>query len=201
MFAEWLDLFQKGGFVMYPILLCSIAGVAIFAERMMFYREHEGSSDFAPQLAEALQGGSAAALAQESTGDSAKLVRDFFGNPGAGIGPVETQANLFLDSYENHLIFINIIVTVSPLLGLLGTILGMIRSFQVFDLKAGQPFAITSGIGEALIATAAGLVVAIIALILYGILKYRAACLSRQLMGCCALLEQYEGKGGGTECA
>ncbi len=201
MFAEWLELFQKGGLVMYPILLCSVAGVAIFAERMMFYREHGGAEDFTARLAEAFRGGDPAALAREAAGDSARVAEAFLDNPEAGLAPVETRANLYLDSYENHLIFLNIIVTVSPLLGLLGTILGMIRSFQVFDLKAGQPFAITSGIGEALIATAAGLVVAILALVLYGILKYRAAGLSKRLMGCCALLEQYAGKDGGAGCA
>lgn len=63
------------------------------------------------------------------------------------------------------------IVTLSPLLGLLGTIAGMISSFQIFNLQAGQPMAITGGIGEALIATAAGLCVAIFALVVHTVLR------------------------------
>ena len=59
------------------------------------------------------------------------------------------------------------IVTLSPLLGLLGTISGMIESFNIFNLQSGQPLAITGGIGEALIATATGLCVAIFALIVH----------------------------------
>ena len=66
-----------------------------------------------------------------------------------------------------HLNYLSMIVTLSPLLGLLGTIAGMISSFQIFNLQAGQPMAITGGIGEALIATAAGLCVAIFALIVH----------------------------------
>ena len=78
----------------------------------------------------------------------------------------------------------------SPLLGLLGTIVGIIKAFKVFDLRAGQPFAITAGIGEALIATAFGLIVAILALAFYALLKHRANQLSRELMHCCSLLEE-----------
>ena len=66
-----------------------------------------------------------------------------------------------------HLNYLSMIVTLSPLLGLLGTIAGMISSFQIFNLQAGQPMAITGGIGEALIATAAGLCVAIFALVVH----------------------------------
>ena len=66
-----------------------------------------------------------------------------------------------------HLNYLSMIVTLSPLLGLLGTIAGMISSSQIFNLQAGQPMAITGGIGEALIATAAGLCVAIFALVVH----------------------------------
>ena len=63
--------------------------------------------------------------------------------------------------------YLSTIVTLAPLLGLLGTISGMIQSFSVFNLQAGQPMAITGGIGEALIATATGLCVAIFSLIVH----------------------------------
>ena len=55
----------------------------------------------------------------------------------------------------------------APLMGLLGTISGMIESFSIFNLQAGQPMAITGGIGEALIATATGLLVAIFSLVVH----------------------------------
>ena len=63
--------------------------------------------------------------------------------------------------------YLSMLVTLSPLLGLLGTIGGMISSFQIFNLQDGAPLAITGGIGEALIATATGLCVAIFALVVH----------------------------------
>ena len=63
--------------------------------------------------------------------------------------------------------YLSMVVTLAPLLGLLGTISGMIESFNIFSVQAGQPLAITGGIGEALIATATGLCVAIFALIVH----------------------------------
>ena len=63
--------------------------------------------------------------------------------------------------------YLSMIVTLAPLLGLLGTISGMIDSFNIFSLQAGQPLAITGGIGEALIATATGLCVSIFALLVH----------------------------------
>jgi len=59
------------------------------------------------------------------------------------------------------------------LLGLLGTVIGMINSFSVFNVKNGQPMAITGGIGEALVATATGLMVAIMALIVHTYFTHR----------------------------
>ena len=74
------------------------------------------------------------------------------------------EAAMLLRARLNYL---SMIVTLAPLLGLLGTISGMIQSFSVFNLQAGQPMAITGGIGEALVATATGLLVAILALVVH----------------------------------
>ena len=65
------------------------------------------------------------------------------------------------------------VVTMAPLLGLLGTVVGMIRAFNVLNVSSGQPFAITGGVGEALVATAAGLCVAILALSLLSYFRMR----------------------------
>ena len=69
--------------------------------------------------------------------------------------------------------FIRLMVTLCPLLGLLGTVVGMIRAFNVLNVSSGQPFAITGGVGEALVATAAGLCVAILALSLLSYFRMR----------------------------
>ena len=69
----------------------------------------------------------------------------------------------------------------ATLLGLLGTVTGMIGSFSVLSISEGQPFAITGGVGEALIATATGLIVAIIALILHTYLVQQQDILISQI--------------------
>ena len=69
--------------------------------------------------------------------------------------------------------YLSAIVTLSPLLGLLGTVIGMINSFSVLNVKAGQPLAITGGVGEALVATATGLCVAILAMVIHTYYSHR----------------------------
>ena len=64
------------------------------------------------------------------------------------------QSGIFVSRLRSHLYYLSVIVTLAPLLGLLGTISGMIRAFSIFNVQSGQAIAITGGIGEALIATA-----------------------------------------------
>ncbi len=197
MLADLWATFQKGGYVMYPILICSIFSVALAAERIMYYSHCDTEDSFLAKLEALLRlpEKEAAEQVRQAEGDCARLTEYYLTHKEAGIAGVETRANMMLDSYSDHLVFLNMIVTVSPLLGLLGTIIGMINSFKVFDLRAGQPFAITAGIGEALIATAFGLIVAIIALALYGFLKYRSTVLAKKITKCCAALELHENGG------
>ena len=75
---------------------------------------------------------------------------------------------------RRYLEYLSVIVTMAPLLGLLGTVIGMIGSFSVLSVAEGEPFAITGGVGEALVATASGLLVAILALSLHAYLSHRA---------------------------
>ena len=83
-----------------------------------------------------------------------------------------SHASGVLKSYLNYL---DVIVTLSPLMGLLGTVIGMIGSFNVLSAAEGQPFAITGGVAEALVCTASGLFVAIIALIAYTYLSQQVS--------------------------
>ena len=75
---------------------------------------------------------------------------------------MEVQSGIALAKLRKRLYYLSVIVTMAPLLGLLGTISGMITSFSVFNLESGQPTAITGGVGEALIATAVVLFVFIL---------------------------------------
>lgn len=193
---EVLEYFQKGGIVMYPLLLCSIIALGIFIERVLCYQKAEGSQQENTALYERLKTGDKqviAAYVEQGEGDSCKLVQYFLGleqERQAKLQTLETKVNIMMESYEDRLSILSIIITLSPLMGLLGTILGVIKSFSVFNVSNDQPFAITAGIGEALIATGFGIVVAIFALLLHGALKLMIGKLNRKLELCALKLAE-----------
>ena len=84
-------------------------------------------------------------------------------------------------SLDKRLWLLDTVVTLAPLLGLLGTIIGMFHAFQFLDHAAGNPSAITGSVGEALIATAAGLVIAVIGLVAFNGLHNRMRFLVHQM--------------------
>ena len=171
---EAAELFAKGGPVMYLLLISSVAVVAIGIERFRFYRyaTHENEI-FLPALKERLrtqQPGEVLSFCNREN-SCARLVAAA-GVKAAAMGEnVSLALNIAYDEeamrLRARLNYLSMIVTLAPLLGLLGTISGMIESFNIFSLQAGQPLAITGGIGEALIATATGLCVSIFALIVH----------------------------------
>ena len=171
---EVIDVFKSGGPVMYALLLCSICTAVIMIERGMFYhRAGKNLGIFVDNLPDMLLNKSwNDAYADAAQEDNAAA---FVAQEGIRAAAEGKDLRLALDTAYStaaaelraHLNYLSMIVTLSPLLGLLGTIAGMISSFRIFNLQAGQPMAITGGIGEALIATAAGLCVAIVALIVH----------------------------------
>jgi biopolymer transport protein ExbB len=81
---------------------------------------------------------------------------------------MQAAATVEIGKMKAGLPVLDTVVTLAPLLGLLGTIIGMVQSFQIMATSGlGQPHAVTGGVAEALIATATGLLVAILALIPY----------------------------------
>jgi len=174
LFLTSAELFEKGGPIMYLLLLCSLTVAAIAIDRFLLYRRasqgaHQRAACVsAPPRGRGVDGAAAAAAGKDNM--VAHLVQSAFDARTAGedvpmtLDAVYGEAAMLLRARLNYL---SMIVTLAPLLGLLGTIFGMIQSFSVFNLQAGQPMAITGGIGEALIATATGLFVAIFSLIVH----------------------------------
>jgi biopolymer transport protein ExbB len=167
--AAIFDYFQKGGMVMYPLLFCSILVVWLGIERFIFYRAAESGEEFTRVLSRALSAkeyGRAKALAQETKGEAARLALSIL-EKGAGENPetyIAFQAERAIDRFEEYLSYIGVLVTLSPVLGLLGTITGMIASFNALDARVENPMAVTAGIGEALITTVFGLCISIAAI-------------------------------------
>jgi biopolymer transport protein ExbB len=192
---EFISLFKQGGLVMYPLLFLSFVSLTIFFERLLFYRSIDISTQRMNDLLIYIKEADVehiTSMAAEKYSDTLYLSQTYFESKleyQKKVQALETMVNVKSMGYNENLAFLSIIITLSPLLGLLGTILGIISSFKVFDLQTeASHFAITSGIGEALIATAFGLIVAMLALVLYGVLKYYIGRLNKKLALCCVSL-------------
>lgn len=172
-----IEAFQRGGPVMYLLLLCSLSVAAIAIDRFLFYRRAQaGSKELLERMA-AVRGNDFLALSGEANDSVTAFllkagVKAAQGN-GDVILAVESAYSEAAMELRARLNYLSMIVTMAPLLGLLGTIFGMIESFNVFSLSAEEPLAITGGIGEALTATAFGLCVAIFALVVHTVFAQR----------------------------
>ena len=192
---DLMHLFKQGGLVMYPLALLSFVALAIFFERMLYFRGIDTDMERLKKLLDYIadrDSHGVAEMAKEKPTDAVLLAQSYLSlkqDQQDKVQNLETQVNFKSMGYNDNLAFLSIIITLAPLLGLLGTILGIISSFKVFDLQNGaNQFAITSGVGEALIATAFGLIVAMFALVLYGVLKYQIGKLDKKLALCCVSL-------------
>jgi biopolymer transport protein ExbB len=179
--TQTINLFHKGGPVMYLLVACSLFAVAVAVERFLYYRSvSAGKDSFQLKLLPLLekQKFSEAILCCEQSAPNALAAIALAGlmahQRGSQVeNALESSAMLTAARLRERLDDLSTIVTLAPLLGLLGTVVGMIQSFSVLNMQAGQPLAITGGVGEALIATATGLSVATLALILHSYFSRR----------------------------
>lgn len=167
---------------MIPLIALSVASVTVMVERALFIREASAQTE---KLVESLrplllEGRFDEALAQMSTarGPVAETMRagiQAHSLPLADIERAMEEVALRQAPLLSHgLGAMDTIITMAPLLGLLGTITGMIRSFNVVSTAGSSaPTAITGGVAEALIATATGLSIAIVTLPVYNFLSER----------------------------
>ncbi len=165
-----LEVLIKGGWVMAPLAVCSLVAVTIIVERWFFFRRigFRQPADEILILVEQGRHEEAVTKAGEVDLPVVKVLKAGLGyrrNPGKAM---EAAGLAQISSLKRGLTALETIITLSPLLGLLGTIIGMIGSFQVMTIAgASQPHAVTGGVAEALIATASGITVAVITLIPY----------------------------------
>ena len=194
--TDLIMYFHKGGLVMWPLLACSITVIAIAIERFIYYKSVDSGTVFASRYCAAVRSGDfavATELARKGSGQCAQMLADvaaIAGGKAEKSAFLESRAGIFMATLRDKLDYLGIIVTMSPLLGLLGTIVGMIGAFSIFNVEAGAPMAITGGIGEALIATATGLCVAILSLCAHSYFAHRMDNMITDMEQCfSALLE------------
>ncbi len=190
------DIFLKGGPIMWPILVTSLIALSVIFERFWFIVREKLRRQ--PLVVERM-------LRRVEKGDYAAALEDGRGS-GDFIARSLTYALLHDDKvnamlraggremvrYNRGLSLLDTAITVAPLLGLLGTVTGMIRSFSLLGgSELGAPAAITGGIAEALIATAFGLSVAIVSLLPFNFLNTQMEAARHELNDAGSQLEAH----------
>jgi len=175
--GTWLgEVFIKGGPVMWPILLVSILALAICLERGIALRqENVIDQDFTAEVRRLSTKGDlelAQKICQDNQSSMARILKAGLTRASHGILEIERAIEAAgareAAQMEANLRGLGVCANLAPLLGLLGTVTGMINAFNVISQSGtGNPHLVASGIAEALITTATGLIVGIPALALY----------------------------------
>src|ERR1700722_3125015 len=181
------EFFGKGGPVMYPILLCALVAVAVVGERSFWWLREPSRRDpkKLEEILAALENGDVPAAAKIAEGSPDPVIRMVYN----GLNPVHTSlqgalelgAGIELERAGRFLTVMDTLVTLSPLLGLLGTVTGLMQAFLSVGSAELSVTAVTGGIGVALIATACGLGIAIFSLVPFNYFNGRLARLQFEL--------------------
>jgi biopolymer transport protein ExbB len=175
---DLVGIIIKGGPVMVPLILCSVISLAVVIERILFWRRISvrQTADAMLALVEKGEVIKAVNLGREADSPLARVLAIGLAhrNPSPAKA-LEVAAQKEIPVLKHRLTILDTIITLAPLLGLLGTVVGMIGSFDIMSQAGlGQPHAVTGGVAEALIATATGLLIAILTLVPYNYFTSRA---------------------------
>ena len=178
------DLFQKGGPVMYPIVFCSIVALAVVIDRIYHLRRARVDTEkFVESISGALRRNrvvEAIDMCEQTPGPVAHILKAGLlkhDRPRQEVRDAIEDAGLFeIPRLEKYLNVLGTVAHVSPLLGLLGTVTGMVSAFQIIQEKASNlgpvnPGDLAAGIWEALLTTVFGLCVAIPSVVAYNWLR------------------------------
>jgi len=206
MFANIVvEFFLKGGPIMWPILISALVAVAVVGERTFWWWRESARRDpqKMEQLLAALENADVAAAARIADGSADPVIRMIHRGLGhighlhsSLLGALQLAAGLELKRAGRFLTVMDTLVTLAPLLGLLGTVTGLMRAFLNVGNAELSVVAVTGGIGEALIATACGLGIAIFCLIPFNFFTAKVTQLQFELETAATNVEVMVG--GGT---
>jgi biopolymer transport protein ExbB len=190
-----IDKFHRGGPVMWPILLVSIVGLTVVIERIFWWggRWFRRDPKRIEKVFTAIEHGDTTEASRLSRGSRDPVLRMMWNglnHQHASLqGALQVAAGIEIKRAGRFLVVMDTLVTLAPLLGLLGTITGLIRSFSFLGNEELAVQAVTGGIAEALIATACGLGIAIFALIPFNFFTSRVSNLEFELQTAATNLE------------
>jgi biopolymer transport protein ExbB len=184
---SWLELFESTGMVGYLMLGCSIAGTTLVIEHIVSLRREKLAPEAVAADLEALineeEYDEAVALCDEAPCYLTNVVGAALRMRDAGyqemIAGLEASAGEEAFKLNTKISYLSLIGNVAPLLGLLGTVTGMISSFQIIEtLKAPTPGDLAKGVYESLVNTTLGLFIAILFLTIYFVFKNKVSKMS-----------------------
>jgi biopolymer transport protein ExbB len=194
--GNWLiDKFHKGGPVMWPILIVSIVALTVVLERCIWWggRWFRRDPKRIEKVFTAIENGDTAEASRLSRGSRDPVLRMLWNGLNHQHSSLEAAlqvaAGIEIKRAGRFLVVMDTLVTLAPLLGLLGTITGLIKSFSFLGNEELAVQAVTGGIAEALIATACGLGIAIFALIPFNFFTSRVSNLEFELQTAATNLE------------
>jgi len=167
---------------MYPIFFCSLLAIAIFFERMFYLKSIKTSTrKFSSRISDLIRKGNinfAITACRKNYSPISQIILSALLKYGSSRGEIketiEDTANQEISILEKNLPVLATVGNIAPLLGLLGTVFGMIKGFQVISsMGVGNPEALAGAISEALLTTAFGLSVAIPTIVAYNYLVNR----------------------------
>ena len=191
-----IQIFLKGGPVMWPLLIVSIVALTVVLERIFFTTREwlRRQPDVVAQIFTAAASGDftkAVATGGKSKDYVARVLTFALEHRDVSFSNALLQAaGRELQRFNRGIAVLDTIVTLAPLLGLFGTVTGMIHAFGLLGAsELGAPTAITGGIAEALIATAFGLLIAMISLLPFNYLNARLEMARQEIENAAAHLE------------
>jgi biopolymer transport protein ExbB len=185
MMREWM---MNGGPIMWPLLACSVVSLAIIFERLLFWmivsrRKNEKLINRIFTLTENGDFDTAIQEGEASPCLVCRILTSGLAHRNYGlVQSLEAAAMQEIEKMKRYLSVLDTIITLAPLLGILGTVSGIIISFDLLGAAGIEnPKAVSGGIAQALLTTAAGLAIAIVTLIPYNALTRKVEKVTRYL--------------------
>lgn len=182
-----VQIIREGGFIMAPLLVCSLIIWVVFFERLYFLHQFKSQYDLLVDKAKGL-------IEEKKMNEARGLCHNVHPLISAPYLVVFDASDLTLDEWEarmgrrlketqlglkKYLWLLGTIGSSAPFIGLFGTVVGIIKSFESIAASGKAGFAVVAaGLGEALIATAAGIIVAVIAVVFYNYFQTRLGALN-----------------------
>ena len=183
-----MELMHKGGVIMWPLLACSVVALAIIFERLVFWImvSRNKNQPLINRIFTLTENGDFETAIREGENTKClvcRILTSGLGHRNYGLVQSLEAAALFeIEKMKRYLSVLDTIITAAPLLGILGTVSGIILSFDLLgDAGIEDPKAVTGGIAQALITTATGLSIAIVTLLPYNAFTRKVEKVTRHL--------------------